>query len=110
MNYLSNTHCDILSVWREFLRSKKATALIEAAFLFPIYITMIFGIYDIGFAILSRQKVINASQIAADLIARERSIIDAEIDQAEAAALLAIEPLNEAEFGIDIVGHLFVYL
>lgn len=90
-----------------YLRARSASALLEAAFLFPIFITMTFGIFDLGYAILARQKVINASQITADLVARERSIIDAELDQAEAAALLAIEPLDPTVFGIDIVGIQF---
>lgn len=86
---------------------RKGASSIEAALLFPVLFVMLFGFFDIGNALLVRQKIITASQVAGDLVARERSVTTPELEQAIEAARLAIEPFNVIDFGIDIVGVRF---
>ncbi len=90
-----------------FIGEEKATAAIEAAFIFPIMLSLFLGIFDLGNAILANQKVIRASQVVADLITRENIVTDADIAEAIEAGRLAFEPINTASYGIDIVSIRF---
>ena len=94
-------------IWHRFLSDQKGASVIEAAFILPVLVTIMFGFIDIGSAISVRQKVINSSQIAGDLIARERTLTTPEATQAMEAALLAIDPFDRQEFGIAIIGIRF---
>lgn len=82
-------------------------AAVEAALLFPVMLTLLLGMVDIGNAILSNQKTITASQVAADLIARKETVSTTDINEAIEAARLAIEPFPTSTFGIDIVSLRF---
>lgn len=88
---------------RRWTREESGVAAIEAGLLFPVMLTLVLGMVDIGNAILSNQKTISASQIAADLIARKETVSSADINDAVEAARLALEPFSTSSFGIDIV-------
>ena len=75
---------------KNLLSDVAGLALAEAALLFPVLVSLTFGIYDLGHAIVLNQKVISAAQICADLLARERSVDSTEVNQAIAAARLAV--------------------
>lgn len=90
-----------------FFTDNKALAVVESALLFPVLITLSFGIYDLGTAISLSQKVISASQISADLLTRERTLTVNEITQSLAAARLALDPYNSEDLGFDVVGVKF---
>lgn len=92
---------------RDLLSNVSGLAVVEAALLFPILITLSFGIHDLGMAISLNQKVISAAQITADLLARERSLTNQELSQSVAAARMALDPYNGEGLGIDIVGVRF---
>ncbi len=85
----------------------KGLAMVEAALLLPLILSLTFGIYDLGRAIVLNQKVVAAAQISADLITRERTLNTGEIDQAVAAARLALHPYDESLLGVDIAGLRF---
>lgn len=80
----------------------RASIAAEAAIFIPILFMMLVAIYDIGTALLINQKAINASQMTADLIAREISVNDAQIEDAMSAARQAMMPLNMTNFGIAV--------
>ena len=95
----------------KFLRSwkndKEGVATIEATLVFPILLVLLLGTFDMGNGIVANQKAIRASQIAADLITRKRSIDETGIDEAIEASRLAFAPYETSSYGIDIVSIRF---
>ncbi len=93
----------VLSRIREWRGSECGVAAVEAALLFPVLMTLMIGMNDIGYGILANQKTIAASQVSADLLARFRTVTYTDIDDAIEAARLALEPLDDDNFGVDVV-------
>ncbi len=94
----------IISRW---FREEHGMAAVEMAMVFPIMLVLFVGVIDVGNAILANQKTIRASQVVADLLARENLASDADISEAIEAGRLALEPLNLASFGVDIISIRF---
>jgi Flp pilus assembly protein TadG len=92
----------INSFLKNYRKDEEGLAAIEAGMLFPILFTLIFGIYDLGHGIIIKQKVVSASHIAGDLLARKSSVSDMDIADAVEAAKLAIDPYTRSPIGIDI--------
>ena len=92
---------------QNFWNRQDGTAAMEAVMLFPILITLLMGVYDLGNGIILSQKTITATQIAADLLARDQSVNNSELENSIEAARLAFEPYRLNEFGIDIVSIRF---
>ncbi|MBP7721616.1 MAG: pilus assembly protein [Alphaproteobacteria bacterium] len=88
-------------------RETEAVATVEAALVFPILLTLLLGTFDMGNGILANQKTIRASQIVADLITRNMTVDDVEIEEAVTAGGLAFEPLDSSSYGVDIVSIRF---
>jgi Flp pilus assembly protein TadG len=84
-------------------RETAATAMMETVILFPVLLTLLMGCFDIGRGIVLNQKVIGASQVMADLVARYRNVDTNLLDDIVAAGRLALEPSNTTPFGYDIV-------
>ena len=70
--------------------------------LFPPLLLLLMGVYDLGNGIILSQKTITATQIAADLVARDSTIDITRLNDSIEAARLAYEPYSLNEFGIDI--------
>jgi hypothetical protein len=64
---------------------------------------LMMGSYDMGMGIILNQRVITSSQIAADLLSRDRTVDMVRLDESVEGARLAFEPFALSEFGIDIV-------
>lgn len=94
----------ILERW---LKRNEGLAAMEAAMVFPLLLVLLLGVFDLGNAILVNQKAIRASQIAADLVTRARSVDDAMIDEAIEAGRLALSPFSTESFGVDVVSISF---
>lgn len=92
---------------RQWIENEEATAVLEAAMLFPPMLTMLMGVFDLGNGIMLGQKTIASSQTAADLTARDRTVDAGEIEQIISAAQLAYEPFGLNGFGIDIASVRF---
>ena len=92
---------------RSWLFAEEGMVATEAALIFPVLMTLLLGTYDMGNGILANQKTIRASQVTADLITRNRSVTDAQINEAIQAGEVAYEPLASATFGIDIISIRF---
>jgi len=86
-----------------YAAEERATAAIEAAVLLPVLITLLLGCYDLGQGIILNQKTIGASQIIGDLVARNRTITLATLQDMIRAGELAYEPYDTGNFGYDIV-------
>lgn len=85
----------------------RAVAAVEASFIFPIMIVLFFGTLDVGRAIMTNQKTIKASQVAADLITRNAQVSDFEVQEAINAAKLSLEPYATSRIQFDIVSVRF---
>lgn len=101
---------DWFYIWhgiQKWIEEEDATAMVEAAMLVPPMLTMLMGVYDLGNGIVLSQKTVTSSQIAADLVARGRTMDSAEIEEVINAAKLAFEPYQLHNFGIDVVSVTF---
>ncbi|NCQ89212.1 MAG: hypothetical protein GW749_09525 [Alphaproteobacteria bacterium] len=92
----------LLRLWRE----EKAVAALETAILFPVLISMLMAVYDLGQGVIVNQKTISASQIIADLVTRNEVLNMQLIDDIVIAGEMALRPYNNTNnsFGYDIIG------
>lgn len=87
---------------KKYWQETEAIAAAEAAMIFPILLTLLLGTFDAGYGVLAAQKTIRASQVTADLIARNRTITNADLDSAIEAGRLSLYPFNTDSYGVDI--------
>jgi len=95
-------------MFKRWLSEAKAVAAMESALIFPILMTLLFGVVDVGTGVMINTKVNTATQLAADLLARQNMADNDDIQEARLAAEAALMPYFEASnFGIDIAGIQF---
>jgi Flp pilus assembly protein TadG len=92
------------SVFRRFCRDDRAVAAIEAGFIFPVLVVILCGMIDTGMGLVANQKMVNASQMVADILAREDQITDGEMNDAVVAGQLAMMPYGTQSFGVHVAG------
>ncbi len=92
----------------KWLKNDDANAAIEAGFLFPVLVTILLGIVDMGVGLIVNEKVINSAHMMADLLAREDDISDAELTEAAVAAEMVIQPYETITMGYDVAGIQFL--
>ena len=92
---------------RLWIEKTEAVAAVESALIFPILLTMLMGMFDAGYGVLAAQKTIRASQVTADLIARNKQVSSSDVDDAISGGMLALTPFNTSSFGVDIVSIQF---
>ncbi len=97
----------ILSTINKWLKEEKAFAATEFALIFPVLFSMLMGTYDMGQAMIINQKVMNASQIAADLIARVPLASAQDIQDAMDAGRMAMTPYDSTPLAFDILSVRF---
>jgi Flp pilus assembly protein TadG len=86
-----------------WLRDEKGVAVTEMALLFPLLISIMMGVYDLGQGIIVNHKTINASQIIGDLITRNQNLTFAEVEDIVNAGQMAYAPYPSAPMGYDII-------
>ncbi len=99
-------YCDwfyILHHMRKWAIQEDGMALMEAAMLFPPMLTLLLGVFDLGNGIVLSQKTITSSQVAADLVARNRTMDTANLQDIIEGAKLSFQPFGLVDFGIDVV-------
>lgn len=94
-------------IFKRWYKEEEALAAIEAAMVFPVMLIMLLGILDVGNGILANQKCVRASQVVADLVARNSTISQSDLDEAVEAGRLAFEPMDTSSYGVDIVSIRF---
>ncbi len=94
-------------LFHRWLKNEEGLAAMEAAMIFPILMTLLLGTFDMGNGILANQKTIRASQITADLLARNKSVSSTMLTESIEAGRLAFEPLSTTSYGIDIISIRF---
>ena len=90
--------CDV----RRYLRDETAMSFTETAILFPILLSMLMAVYDLGQGVVVNQKTVAASQIMADLVTRNEVVSMDLITDIVNAGELALAPYSTEEFGYDI--------
>ncbi len=93
----------ILNRASSFIFDEKGTAGVEAALLMPVMAVLMMGVWDIGRGIVVNQKAISASQVAADLLARDKTVDTGTLEEAVEASKLSFQPYDVTSYGIDIV-------
>lgn len=93
----------IKSLAARWWRSREGTAAVEFVLIFPLLLIMLVGVDELGTGIMINQKCIAASQMVADLIARNKSVTQAQLDDYVTAGGLALDPYSTATLGFDIV-------
>lgn len=89
-------------------KDERAVIAIEAGLLMPLLIMLFFGTLDTGQAVLINQKLINASQTVGDLIGREESVNEEEVQDIVEAGRLSLAPYSTEHLGFDIAGIQFM--
>jgi len=87
----------------EWTENEDGVAVMEAALLFPPMLVLMMGVFDLGNGIVLSQKTITASQIAADLVSRNRTIDASGLEDIISGSKLAFEPYGLSSYGVDIV-------
>lgn len=93
---------------RSYIDGTDAVAAMEAAFVFPILITLLLGTMDMGRGIMSNQKTIKASQVVADLVTREAVVDSADVNEAIWAGELSLAPYSTEQLAFDIISFRFL--
>lgn len=91
----------------EYRQDTHGLALIESALILPILLVLLFGLFDLGQAVVIDQKVTAAAYTASDLITRKTVIVQDDLENAVGGAKLVIDPYDRALLGVDIVGIRF---
>ncbi|MCD8497000.1 MAG: pilus assembly protein [Alphaproteobacteria bacterium] len=88
---------------RRWAFEEKGLAATEFSLLFPILMTLMVGVFDMGYGIVAAQKTIRSSQVIADLVARHKTITQDEINEAISGGELALSPFDTSGFGYDVI-------
>lgn len=92
---------------RSWIANDDGVAMVEAVMLFPPMLTLLLGVYDLGNGIILSQKTITASQVAADLISRNKTMNTSNLSDIIEGSKLAFEPYSHSDYGVDIVSVQF---
>lgn len=96
-----------LGLLRRWLRGSAGSVITEAALIFPVMLSLLMGVWDMGSAMVINQRVINAAQTTADVLTRKETASPSDRDQAIAAARRIMEnttlhDFDPSDFGYDI--------
>lgn len=90
------------SLVKRWWKDRDATSTAEFALVFPVLLTMLMGVDELGTGIMINQKVIASSQMVADLIARNTNVTNDMLDDYIGAGKLALDPYSTQTLGFDI--------
>ena len=91
----------------KWIKDEAAIAVAEFALIFPILFTLLISVWEVGSAIWVNQKTIAASQIVADLITRNMTVTQDQVNQAITAGRMAVQPFNTESYGVYILSVAF---
>lgn len=77
-------------------------SFVETAVLFPVLLSMMMAVYDLGQGVIINQKTVAASQVIADLVTRNEALDLAAVQDIVNAGELALAPYPTTSFGYDI--------
>ncbi len=95
-------------MFRKWAKDDSALIALEVGMLIPVMMTVLLGTVDIGTGIVVSQKVINASQTVGDLLGRNETVSNADLNEAVEAGKLTLMPYDATTYGVDIAGIQFM--
>lgn len=87
----------------KYAKNESGMSFMETGILFPVMLSLIMAVYDLGQGVVVNQKTVAASQAIADLVARYEVLDSATITDIINAGELSLEPYDLASFGYDVV-------
>ena len=98
---MNTDHSTALSS-RSLLRNTSGVAASEFALILPILILLLFGVVEIGNAVLLDKKVTSAAQTAADLVAQQKVVTSADMANIWSAIDNIIRPYSTDNTSYDV--------
>lgn len=92
----------MIKLLKNFIRNEEGVSFLETAILFPVLLSMLMAVYDLGQGVVVNQKTVAASQIIADLITRQEVVDTDTVTDIVNAGELALAPYTVVPFGYDI--------
>jgi len=86
----------------QYVEDEKGMSFTETAILFPVLLSMMMAVYDLGQGVVINQKTVAASQVIADLVTRNEVVDMDLITDIVNAGELAFAPYSITSFGYDI--------
>lgn len=106
MNSKSETGVSSRRLWVKrfgrLRREKDGIAATEFALLLPIMITMFFGMLEISDALMASRRVYTAVNSLADLVAQERDVTTAEVDQILTGVRNMLQPTTGSSLTLSV--------
>jgi Flp pilus assembly protein TadG len=89
------------------LHNEDGVVAMEAALLFPVFMILLMGTFDIGRAMVASQHTIKAAHMAADLIARQSEVNEDKVNEALTASRLTFPESQQSSVKIYVASILF---
>lgn len=93
----------ISGFFKSWLVREDGVAAVEYALVFPMMLVLMLGVFDLGYGMLAAQKTIRASQVTGDLIARNKSVDETDIQEAIDAGEVALTPFDTSRYDYRIL-------
>lgn len=97
----------MISRIKQFWHDTTGVAAVEVAMMLPVLMVLLLGLVDIGNTLVINKKTMNAASMVGDLLTRGTAVSDTEMQDALAAARMAIDPYDRALFGLDVASIQF---
>ena len=99
---MTRLHLEPLRRLRRLVAERDGVAVVEFAFVAPLMLFLMVVVVDLGNMITVQRKLTGAAQSTADLIAQERQLSQAELDNAFSALDMMLSPFDPAERNVTI--------
>jgi Flp pilus assembly protein TadG len=81
---------DIANFWRD----RAGAVAVEFALLTPVAITLFMGMFELTQVLLAHMKLVNATEVAADLLGQQKAVCVSDVTGFGTAASLVMEPFS----------------
>ena len=92
----------MIKTLKNFIKNKSGISFVETAMFFPVLLSMLMAVYDLGQGVVVNQKTVSAAQIIADLVTRQEIVDEGMITDIVNAGEMAFSPYSPVPFGYDI--------
>lgn len=87
---------------RLFLRDISAIGAVEFALIFPVMMTIYFGVAELTNALIAQRRVTNVAQTAGDLVAQAASVTNSDMTDIFAASAAILQPFSSTPVTIKV--------
>ena len=92
----------MINLLKKYWKNEEGLSFMETAILFPVLLSLMMAVYDLGQGVIVNQKTVSASQIIADLVTRQEFVDQAVVLDIVNAGEMAFAPYSALPFGYDI--------